>query len=1063
MLIPPPAAFVLATALAAVPPASIPAQGGRETFALDHMQWRRHEIALQAGQFLKATVHQRGVDVKLRVVAPDGRLLYTDVDVSEGPAAKEPASILATAAGIYGIEVWTPHDVKEVGWYELETDAPRLPDERDRRWLEAEGLMVDGGSVLGGRSASFRRDGPSPGEILDAVAFYSLAAPLWSGLGDACWEAEARTCLGINLYWSGAGAHSFDNLSRALDLWQACPGADYKFAETVLFSGRWFVAQSRLRDAAEAHDLGLRITDHPVLRLQFLVQLSLAYGQLGDTESALRHGEEALPLLRERGYQQGTAVVLTHLANAHYRRGELQQASALAQEALTLRRAFGEKKGLLATLSSLGDIYDALGEPEIALGYLEEAVRNDQDGWIDGAGARSRLAAILARTGHAARARAELDRAVGLARMASLEPAEIRARLQLASLSIDLGDWGDARSHVEVVLAAAERSGDRYLAGQGLELSGRIHLQGGDHAGARAALVESLALRRAIGDQEGEATALHQRARVEIASGDLESARDLLAEARSILARQRGLLATPQLRATWASNVRGIDEAYVGVLMDLHRARPDAGFDARAFEASESASARSLLESLSEPGASAGEPASALATHERSVRERLTSALDRQMRARNAREAAPALDRLEQEVLELSTEHQRAQAAIRAGDQRYGALRATDPMRLEDVQEQLLDANTTLLEFSLGTERGHAWLVGRDRLYAYDLPARARIEAAVAAVRSALARPPVAGGRDRARPSLRDLAALVLPPDRALLRGTRLVVVADGALHHVPFSALPDANGDPLLARFEIASVPSASVAAALRRLQAERAPAPRAIAVVADPVYDVGDERLGRRHAVRVVDTTLAQATRGFDFPDGRLPRLPFTRREALAIAALAPATSTTALDFRANLETALAPDLSSYRFLHFAAHGLLNDTRPELSGLVLSLVDRDGHARPGLLTAPDVSALRLNADLVVLSSCRSAAGREVRGEGLVGLTRAFMYAGAPRVVASLWPVDDLASAELMTAMYRGMLGPAKLTPAAALRSAQRAMLRDRNWKAPYYWAGFQLQGEWR
>ena len=728
-----------------------------------------------------------------------------------------------------------------------------------------------------------------------------------------------------------------------------------------------------------------------------------------------------------------------------------------------MRRAFGEKGGLLATLTSLGDIYDALGEPEIALAYLDEATRNDLDGTADGAGARSRLAAILARTGHPARARAALDQAINLARRWAFEQPEMRARLQLASLSIELGDWSEARSNVDAVRAAALRSGDRFLAAQALELSGRIHLQGGDHAAARASLVESLTLRRAIGDREGEATALHQRARVEIASGDLESALGLLVEARAIVARQRGLLATPQLRATWAGNVRGIDEAYVGVLMGLHRLRPDAGFDARAFEASDSASARSLLEALSEPGASAGDPASALVTREQSARERLTSALDRQMRARNALEPA-ALARLEQEVLDLSTEHQSAQAAVRAGDPRYAVLRATEPLRLEDVQQTLLDTDTTLLEFSMGTERGYAWVVGRDRLYAYDLPARARIESAVAAVRAALSRAPAAGGRDRARPALQELAALVLPPDRTLPardtpRGDRRRRPPPRALRRSAGcrAASPFSRGSRSRACRRHPWRPRCG--GCRRSARRRRVPSPWS----RTPCTTSDDVRLPGPGPVRVVDTALAQATRGFGFQDGRLPRLPFTRREALSIAALAPATSTAALDFSANLETALSPDLAAYRYVHFAAHGLLNDARPELSGLVLSLVDRDGRTRPGLLTAPDVSTLRLNADLVVLSSCRSAAGREVRGEGLVGLTRAFMYAGAPRVVASLWPVDDLASAELMTAMYRGMLGPSKLSPAAALRGAQKAMLRHRKWKAPYYWAGFQLQGEWR
>jgi CHAT domain-containing protein len=330
-------------------------------------------------------------------------------------------------------------------------------------------------------------------------------------------------------------------------------------------------------------------------------------------------------------------------------------------------------------------------------------------------------------------------------------------------------------------------------------------------------------------------------------------------------------------------------------------------------------------------------------------------------------------------------------------------------------------------------------------------------------MKRALAERPAPGRPDRASPALRALASLVLPADRSLLRGTRLVVVADGSLHYVPFAALPDPTGQPLLTRFEVAHVPSASVAGQIRRQLAGREPAPLTIAAVADPVYDTSDDRVGAPTRRLAADPLLTRATRDFGFDGGRLPRLPFTRAEALSLRALAPASSRTLLDFSANVDAALSADLASYRYLHFATHGLLNDARPELSGLVLSLVDGAGRPRPGLLTAPDVSNLRLGADLVVLSSCRSAAGREVKGEGMIGLTRAFMHAGAPRVVASLWPVDDLASSRLMTRMYGRMLGPQKLSPAGALRGAQLDLLRHRRWRAPYYWAAFQIQGEWR
>jgi CHAT domain-containing protein len=167
-------------------------------------------------------------------------------------------------------------------------------------------------------------------------------------------------------------------------------------------------------------------------------------------------------------------------------------------------------------------------------------------------------------------------------------------------------------------------------------------------------------------------------------------------------------------------------------------------------------------------------------------------------------------------------------------------------------------------------------------------------------------------------------------------------------------------------------------------------------------------------------------------------------------------------ALDFDANLATAKSPDLAQYRFLHFATHGFLDSAHPELSGIVLSLVGRDGREEPGFLPAYEVFNLHLPADLVVLSACRTALGKEVRSEGLIGLTRAFMYAGAARVVASLWTVDDAATAELMKRFYEGMLGPEKMNAAAALRAAQIALRQQRRWEDPYYWAGFVLQGEW-
>jgi CHAT domain-containing protein len=1061
MLIPPSAALALAAALAAGTP--IPPNGGRETFTLGPGESRRHEVALAAGQFLQATVHQLDMDVVLRLLGPDGAVLEERFDSSEGPVGMEPASLQATSPGVYAIEVHAPEDVRVPGRYALGSQPPRQPDARDRTRREAERLMVVGARFMGGRAAGVRRSRPEPEAVLSAYRAYRAAVPLWEGLGEKCWQAEALTCFAINQWWGSDEVESVDNLIRALDLWGACGDEGYKFIETLLYTGRVLERWSHLREAAEILEFGLvlaRAERNQVLTSHFLVRLSSVYGQLGDTTRAIEVGEEGLAIVRERGQKPGIAVVLTDIAEAHYRRGSLQKASDLALQALALRRELGEELGLIASLNTLADIYLSLGEPEVALSYLDEASTLGATlGPMVAAYPTVRAAKVLRAIGQPSAARARLTQALDTGRRMMEPRVQLQGDLVMAALYLDEGDTGKALPYVDRILAVEETVGDPLLKADALDLRGRMHLITGEFAAADEVIAQSLAIRRAIGDRAGEAATLFLDAQGSRAAGDLEETRRRLETALDVVVAQREALVSPQLRATWGSTVRQIQEAYVAVLMDLHARAPGRGLDALALEASEASASRSLLD---EVGDLVEPPGGSTAARERAARDRLTGALDRQMRARAAAATASEQLALSQELRDLSAEHDRLSAELRAEDPRLRA--RPQPLRSSEIQERLLDDETTLLEFFLGAERGYAWVVTRTRLHSYELPARARVDAAVDAVRKALAEPPRAkGGADRAAAALQALAAMVLPTDRTVLNGARLVVVPDGSLHYVPFAALPDASGDPLVVRFEIANAPSASVAAQLRRELADRVPATRAIAVLADPVFDAGDGRLARVDGRPVADPTFERVTRGFGFAGGKLPRLPFSRREAAALTALAPASSMARLDFAANLDAAQSSDLASYRYVHFATHGLLNDSRPELSGLVLSLVDRQGRPRPGLLTAPDVSNLRLRAELVVLSSCRSALGREVRGEGLMGVTRAFMRAGAPRVVASLWPVDDLASARLMMRMYEGMLGTRKLAPAAALRQAQLSMLRHRRWRAPYYWAAFQIQGEWR
>jgi CHAT domain-containing protein len=244
-----------------------------------------------------------------------------------------------------------------------------------------------------------------------------------------------------------------------------------------------------------------------------------------------------------------------------------------------------------------------------------------------------------------------------------------------------------------------------------------------------------------------------------------------------------------------------------------------------------------------------------------------------------------------------------------------------------------------------------------------------------------------------------------------------------------------------------------------LRQEAAGREAAPKTIAIFADPVFSADDERV-RAGAGEAPPASKAEP----DYPSERLPRLFGTRLESNSITSLlAPGEYLQALDFEANKARVTGEELSRYRIIHFATHALIDSSRPELSAIALSRVDSRGVPRQGLLRAHEIFHMKLNAELVVLSACRTGLGKHVRGEGLLGLTRGFMYAGTPRVVVSLWSLEDSSASELMSRFYKALFGRKRLSPAAALREAQLEILKSRRWHSPYFWAAFVLQGEWK
>ena len=498
-----------------------------------------------------------------------------------------------------------------------------------------------------------------------------------------------------------------------------------------------------------------------------------------------------------------------------------------------------------------------------------------------------------------------------------------------------------------------------------------------------------------------------------------------------------------------------------------------------------------------------------LLAREHSLQQMLNAEADRQMRLFGGQHTEEAAARVRRKIDELLMQLVAIEAELKAQSPRYTALTQPAPLSLAEIQTAVTDDETLLLEYSLGEERSYLWAVTATSFSSYELPSRAVIEAAARRCYELLTArnryvkfETAVEKRERVKQADAEypnaataLSNMLLGPVAGQLGQKRLLVVPDGALEYLPFAALTvpgqastassqntrrprlgEVPFVPLMVHHEVASIPSASTLAVLRRELHGRAPAEKVVAVFADPVFDKADERItgvssslgagGQRAApvtgaAEMIASNVQEPAKSSD-RDSALQRLPYTRQEAEAILALAPSIGRkAALGFEANRAAAMSEDLIKYRIIHFATHSFLDSMHPELSSIALSMFDRQGTPQNGFLRAHEIFNLRLGAELVVLSGCRTGLGKEVKGEGLYGMTRGFMYAGSKRVLVSLWDVQDQATARLMSDFYRGLLGPKRPHTAAALRAAQIAIWREGRWQAPYYWAGFVLQGE--
>ncbi|NOT61191.1 MAG: CHAT domain-containing protein [Acidobacteria bacterium] len=1086
--------------------------GAPITRELSGEQTHSYSLTLAAGQYLQVSVDQRGCDVAVALLGPDGAWQF-EADFDNDLRGQETLAWVAQTA--CGCQLQIKSKSKTAGSYVVKLEALRETTTQDADRVTAYQLQTEAKKLQSRATAEAMKQ---------AVGKYEAALAAWKNLGDQAAQAAVLLATG-ELHFDLADAKkSFDAWNESLALWRTL-GRQKEAARALSNLALLSYAKGEREKALAQYDQALalhRAAGDRYWEAETLNRIGWVYNAMEERQRAIEQHNLALPLRREVGDRKGESVTLNDLGRASDALGEKQRAVEFYEQALRLSPANEDPEGAAQILIRLGVVHDSTGESQKALEAYGQALS-----LLEKVGNRRALAQALNNTGlaHAnlgdyGRALEYYDQSLKLSRELGLGSGVATTLHNIGLVYRGAGEMTKAIDYHNQALTSYQSLKNRGGQAVALQALGATHHELGDERKALEFFDQALALRRELNDRRGEAMTLTSIGSVRAALGETQQAYDYLSqalplhravanrsaeaetllglahakyklgtvvEARALLDQSfqltesiRAKAPGQELRASYFATVQRRYELGIDLLMRMSKDRSGDASDLAALALNERARARSLLELLTEGGANIRQGADpALLAQARLWQQRLNARAEAQTRLLGGKYTEAQATSLAKEVTVLTAKLQESETQIRTSSPRYAALTQLQPLNASDIQ-RLLDDDTLLLEYALGDQRSFLWVVAAGSITSYELAPRREIEKATREVYALLnTRPPRGVALDpQFIASAAALSRMLLGPAASLLGKKRMVIVAPGVLAYLPFAALPTPDSNlktylPLMAAHEIVNLPSASVLAAIRRETDGRKPAGQTIAVLADPVFEANDPRVktvGEQPTVLAAESAaLARSIKTINPSSTRngtrsgFARLAFSRQEAEAIFAVVPrGAGMKATDFTASRATATSEALSQYRMLHFATHGLLNNEQPELSGLVFSLVDEKGNAQDGFLRLHEVFNLKLNADLVVLSACETGLGKEIKGEGLIGLTRGFMYAGVPRVVASLWKVDDLATAELMKRFYRGMLRD-NLRPAAALRAAQRELARQPRWAAPYFWAGFVLQGEWK
>lgn len=1035
---------------------------------IDPGERHRYRLDLPAGRWISIELWQRQSDLDLRIVDPNGH----EVAAATAPGnwSKEIVDVVTVVDGLHVIEIAAAGTAR-TGSYRLRMIEERLarPDDDERI------------AALRERRELVRR--LWNGDLEPEVVADRLRRFLDESTVD--WLAEDRAEIALDLGDALLASKAADEAAAAyrsgLDALASPPNGTLA-AELLRGAGRAAQEARRMEEAGhffrQAVEVALAAGDQGVIGSALNNEARFLHSQ-GQIQAAIERATQAADAKHAAGDLDGEVTIRLNLATILFGSGD--RSSALAQyertEVLAREAVVEDLRTRLYLALNAAILYRAAGEVEHALTSLRQALdlvssSGDENGQmltqlhlgalLNQLGDYSEARALLLRASTLARSGTDNDRAavaiqLGWAELGEGEVAAARERLLhaldqpglRADLEIKLlhaagtaeiaaGEHDAARRRLLQAVELAETASLRVTAADLHWALGSLHLDAGDLDAAASALGQSAAIAAEIADPLRRAAAASLLARVAAGQRDPAAALQQALAAIALREEVRSRIVEPSLRASFLARWRGDFDLAIEMLLRLSRSQGDDDHLRQAFQLSEAAHARTLSELLAEARVDVRRGiAPELLAAERNAARRLSLIQSELTDALVRAAGGERIAKLENDRWEAQRELEAVETHIRRRHLPYADIHHARSPGVEEVQDWLAEG-TALLEYSLGARSSVLFIVTREEFHALHLPRADEIGRRVAVVRDLIGGPPLL--RSRLADEIAGLTHLLLAPAAEhLTKVDHVLVVPDRDLFYLPFEALGDPT-DPvaapggLLRRWTVTYLPSAAV---LAHLIENRSPDwDREVLLLADPppVNRIAIETHG--------DGSPLMPTSG-------LAALPGARREAEDIAALFPRRADLFLGEAARESLLKTPGaLAPARRLHIASHSHVSDADPTASYVLLA---PDGD-EDGLLQIHEVFNLELAAELVVLSGCETALGRRVEGEGLLGLARGFLYAGARQLIVSLWPVSDTATADLMVDLYRHII--AGLTPAEALRRAKLTALGAG--AAPAVWAAF-------